>query len=226
MPDPMPDPPPEPQPEPTRAPTLAPLPSRVLATLAARGDEAAWRELDQRYRSALTGFGERLGLSPADAEEVAQDALAALAEACRLDRFDAARARLSTWLYMLVRDRVVDRWRRRAARGPERGDSALGEVHDERRLSAVWEERWRAAVLTEALRRLREESGLGERTLAAFTALALHGRDAASVGAELGLAPNAVYQAKFRASKRLREIVDELESADTIGAGGDAGARA
>lgn len=194
-----------------------PLPSRTLARLAAGGDEAAWRELDQRYRAPLTGFGERLGLAPADAEEVAQDALAAFAEACRAERYDPARGRLSSWLYTLVRDRVVDRWRQRAARGPERGASVLGELPDARRLTKAWEESWRAAVLAEALRRLREESGLGERTLAAFTAMALEGRDARSVGAELGLDANAVHQAKFRASKRLRELVAELEEADRIG---------
>ncbi|MEZ6018161.1 MAG: sigma-70 family RNA polymerase sigma factor [Planctomycetota bacterium] len=203
-----------------------PIPSRVLARLAAQGDEGAWHELDLRYRSALTAFGERLGLSAADAEEIAQDALSSLAEACGRGRFDPARVRLSSWLFMLVRDRVIDRWRKRAARGPERGDSVLGELQDERRLSALWEESWRAALLAEALRRLREESGLGERTLAAFTALALEERDAASVGAALGLDVNAVYQAKFRASKRLREIVTALMDADRIAGDGPPEARA
>jgi len=192
------------------------LDSRALARLVTAGDPSAWRELDGRYRSALTQFGERLGMSPADADEVSQEALAAFAEACLKGRFDPGRTSLSSWLYRLVRDRVVERWRRRAVRGPERGESALEELPDDAGLSALWEEQWRKALLEEALDRLRADAGLGARTLAVFTALVLEGRDVASVGNELGLTANAVHQAKFRASQRLRALVSELEDADRV----------
>jgi RNA polymerase sigma-70 factor (ECF subfamily) len=155
-------------------------------------------------------------LNDDDADEVAQDALAAFAEACRAGKYEPVSGGLSGWLFALVRDRVRTRWRRRAVRGPERGESALVDVADDVHLSRVWEAEWRAAILREALRRLRDESGLGARTLAAFQGLALDGRDAAAVGAELGLTPNAVYQAKFRAAERLRDLTAALERADHI----------
>ena len=187
-----------------------------MRDLAAGGAESAWREFDLRYRAALIGFAGRLGMDEVDADEIAQDALAAFSEACRAGTYEPAPSKLSGWLFALVRDRVRQRWRRRAVRGPERGESALDELADDSQLSHVWEAEWRAAILHEALRRLREESGLGARTLAAFEGLALEGRDAATVGAELGLSPNAVYQAKFRAAERLRELVAALERADHI----------
>jgi len=193
-------------------------PSRLLADLVAGPAESAWRELDLRYRSALTGFAERLGVSGVDAEEIAQDALAAFAKACRNGGYDPKSGALSAWMYALVRDRVRQHWRWRAVRGGERGESALGEVEDEDegRLSNVWDAEWRAAILREALRRLRDESGIGARTLAVFDAVVLEGRDAATVGRDLGLNLNAVYQAKFRAAVRLRDIVAALERADHV----------
>lgn len=187
-----------------------------MRDLAAGGGESAWRELDRRYRAALVGFALRLGMGVEDAEEIAQDALAVFAQACRAGTYEPGMGALSGWLFALVRDRVRQHWRRRAVRGPERGDSAFVDLADDARLSHVWEAEWRAAILREALRRLREESGLGPRTLAAFQGLAMDGRDAATVGAELGLTANAVYQAKFRAAERLRELVAALERADHI----------
>lgn len=191
-------------------------PSRLLADLAAGAAESAWRELDSRYRSALIGFALRLGASPTDAEEITQDSLAAFAKACRDGTYDPSGGALSGWLYALVRERVRERWRWYGVRGGQRGESALGDVEDDERMSNLWDAEWRAAILREGLRRLREESGLSVKTIAAFEGLVLDGRDAAELGRELGLTANAVYQAKFRASERLRTIVAALERADHV----------
>jgi len=190
--------------------------SRLLNDLAGEQGEHAWRELDRRYRGALSGFAQRLGLDAVDAEELAQETLVVLVEACRAGTYRAGSGSLSPWLYGVVRNRVKNLWRQRHARGAVRGESALDQVEDEVRLSQLWEVEWRAAILREGLRRLREESGLGARTLAAFEGLALEGRDAAELGRELGLTANAVYQAKFRAAERLREVILALEHADHV----------
>ncbi|MEZ6017988.1 MAG: sigma-70 family RNA polymerase sigma factor [Planctomycetota bacterium] len=200
-------------------------PSRLLAELAVGGGESAWRELDARYRPGLQGFAARLGLLASDAEDVAQEVLTALAEACRDGAFVAGRGSLSAWLFAVARDRVRAHWRRAALRAGARGESALGRVPDEAHLSDVWEAEWRAAILREALRRVRAEGAFGAGTLAAFQGLALEGRDAAAVGAELGLTANAVHQAKFRVAERLRAIVDALERADHVTPSGAGGAR-
>lgn len=194
-------------------------PSRLLADLAAGAAESAWREFDSRYRSALIGFALRLGVSFTDAEEITQDSLAAFAKACRGGTYDPRGGAVSGWLYALVRDRVRERWRWAAVRGGQRGESALGEVEDDERLSDLWDTEWRAAILRESLRRLREESGLSVKTIAVFEGLVLQGRDAEELGRELDLSTNAVYQAKFRAAERLRTIVAALERADHVEAG-------
>ena len=49
-----------------------------------------------------------------------------------------------------------------------------------------------------------------ERTWRAFWAAAVDGRPAAEVAAELGMSPGAVYIAKSRVLKRLREEFDGL----------------
>mgnify|MGYP002632509153 CR=1 FL=1 len=197
-------------------------PSRLLADLACEASGTAWAELDLRYRSALIGFAERLGASRVDAEEITQDSFAAFVGACRMGRYDPTAGSLSGWLFALVRDRVRQNWRRNAVRNVARGESALAEVEDDAHLSEVWDAEWRGAILREGLRRLREESGLAPRSLAAFEGVALEGRDAGVLASELGMTVNAVYQAKFRALERLRVIVVALECADHVAAAGEA----
>jgi RNA polymerase sigma-70 factor (ECF subfamily) len=59
------------------------------------------------------------------------------------------------------------------------------------------------ALLHRALELIRPE--FEERTWRAFWNMTVDGRTAADVGRELGLAANAVHQAKFRVLRRLRE---------------------
>ena len=58
-------------------------------------------------------------------------------------------------------------------------------------------------LLHRALDLIRPE--FAERTWQAFWRMTVDGRTAAEAGAELGLAPNAVHQAKFRVLRRLRQ---------------------
>jgi len=75
------------------------------------GDERAAEAIYNQHRGAAYGLAYALLDNAADAEEVAQDALAyALAH---IDRYDPGRARFSTWLHTITVSRCRNKRRRR-----------------------------------------------------------------------------------------------------------------
>jgi RNA polymerase sigma-70 factor (ECF subfamily) len=94
---------------------------RALMTRIARGDEAAFTDLVERYGPKLLAVARRLLGSRADAEDAVQRALLQ----CYLGAGGyEARWAVSTWLYRILTNACVDELRRRAARPV--GEAAAG----------------------------------------------------------------------------------------------------
>ncbi|MCA0244549.1 MAG: sigma-70 family RNA polymerase sigma factor [Proteobacteria bacterium] len=98
---------------------MPPLPTtdelhQWLQAVAERGDRGAFAALFRHFAPRLKGFLVRSGCSEALAEELVQEAMVQLWR--RAASFDPARARLSTWLYTIVRNLRIDQQRRLAAR--------------------------------------------------------------------------------------------------------------
>jgi RNA polymerase sigma factor (sigma-70 family) len=91
-----------------------------------RGDESAFSEIHDRYRSVLTAFARRMlrGCGH-DPEDVIQDAFIRAYRGLRVTDRPMA---LRPWLYMIVRNRALD-----ALRAPQRADV----FDDEVRMHAV-----------------------------------------------------------------------------------------
>ena len=100
-------------------------PERALMARVARGDQAAFTELAQRYSGKLLAVAGRLLGSRADAEDAVQRAfLQCFAGAAGYD----ARWAVSTWLYRILTNVCVDELRRRATRTAHDERSAAGEL--------------------------------------------------------------------------------------------------
>ena len=80
---------------------------RDLAVLRriASGEREAFAELVQRYQQPLFGFLGRLGLSQAQAEEMAQETF--LRAWTHLRQYDPDRALFGTWLYTIARNLAI-----------------------------------------------------------------------------------------------------------------------
>ena len=111
-------------------PAATPAPEdaeRRLVERARGGDSGAFRELVERHQDHAYGLALRMLRSPAEAEEVAQDAFVRAWRALPRFRGDAA---FGTWLYAIVARRAIDRaavLKRRRARETsfeEAGDRA------------------------------------------------------------------------------------------------------
>lgn len=68
----------------------------------ANGERTAFAELVQRYQQPLFGFLGRMGLTQAQAEDIAQDTF--LRAWLNLQQFDPTRAQFITWLHTIARN--------------------------------------------------------------------------------------------------------------------------
>jgi RNA polymerase sigma-70 factor, ECF subfamily len=87
----------------------------VLMQRYQRGNEQAFRQLYERYRSALLRFVRRLSPDAGEDVEIAQETWIAVIQG--RERY-LPQARFVTYLFSIARRRTMDRWRRRG-RSPE-----------------------------------------------------------------------------------------------------------
>lgn len=131
-------------------------PDAVLIARYAGGDPAAARALARRHLPRVLAVARRMARDPAEAEDIAQEAMLRLWQGAATWRGEA---RLSTWLYRVTANLALDGRRRR--RAPTLPAEALAAVPDpapgaEASLAAAD----RAAALEAALRRLPERQRL------------------------------------------------------------------
>jgi len=162
----------------------------------AGGDAVALRELYDRYGKVVYSFAYRLTGDATLAEECVQDVFVALWR--RAADFDPNRARLTTWLFVVARNRAVDLGRQKARR-PELRDGLepAGSAPDPADLAAEQDEAQRVA---EAMAELPEEQ-LAVLRLAYFDGLS-HAEIAALIDIPLGTVKGRVRLAL----KRLRSL--------------------
>jgi len=103
---------------PTRSSVNEPLAQDDVACVqrVGRGDQRAYRELVDRYLTAITRFALRTLGDRAEAEEVAQETFLRLWTSAA--DFEP-HAQPKTWLYRIARNQCIDRIRKRRAHGEE-----------------------------------------------------------------------------------------------------------
>jgi len=187
----------------------------LLEGLRKPDNRTVWREFTDRYRPMIMNYARRsFGLHPHDAEDAAQVVLEAFCRAyCRGD-YNREKGRLRTWLFTIAHNQIVNLLRKRPRRevqaaGDTSRTDAFARISAEDRTEDIWEEEWRRNVLTACLEEARRQ--FDSRTIRAFDALTTQGLSARQVAEELGMTTNAVYLAKHRVLKRIREMVSPME---------------
>jgi RNA polymerase sigma-70 factor (ECF subfamily) len=84
--------------------------SACLAALGKSRNKAEYGRLFQYFAPRVKAYIIRLGMTPANAEELAQEALLSVWRKAHM--FDPAKASASTWIFRLARNLCIDRLRR------------------------------------------------------------------------------------------------------------------
>ncbi len=189
--------------------------STLLIDLRDPQNSQAWRQFMDRYAPLLVSYARRRGLQLADAEDVAQEVLAAFVAAHREGRYDRERGPFRNWLSRIAAHKTVDAFHRLARRerqAPDGSETAFLEVQQDTRLEGheqLWQQEWEAFVLESCKQIALVE--FDRRTLRAFEMCGFEGQLPEAVARELGMSEEAVYQAKSRVLRRMREVRAELE---------------
>lgn len=187
----------------------------LLLGLRDPNNSSIWQQYVDRYRPLLVKYARKMGLKDADAEDVAQLALVTFCRAYQDGKYDRERGRLRVWLFAIARNQILSFHRRPEREVQVGGDGERSDffaaVGDENRMEQVWEEQWREAVVKHCLDEIRRE--VEPRTFEAFELFATHGLPADVVGQKLGITANAVFGAKRRILRRLRELLPAAEEA-------------
>jgi len=188
--------------------------STILGGLRDFEDRGAWERFVARFRAPIVSIALGQGLKQADAEDVAQETLLAFADGFRAGRYDVSKGKLSRWLFGIAYRQILrarDAHARRAADAAlgDEGTGGLPEIADEAEATRSWDLEWERAILAQCLERARSE--VQPLTFRAFELAALENRDANVVAEELAIDVKAVYNAKHRLLKRIRELRQSME---------------
>ena len=188
----------------------------LIVRLKDRADQEAWSEFVEIYRPVICRFACYKGLQFADAEDLAQQVLAAVAKAIDGWQPDESRGRFRAWLQRIAQNLIINLVTRRPA------DRAVGD--DEiRHLLAEWpgpegpdsellRTEYRRELFNWAARQIRIE--FQPATWLAFWRTAVEGMPIETVARQLGKKPGALYAARSRVMRRLRERIVQLEQTE------------
>jgi RNA polymerase sigma-70 factor (ECF subfamily) len=158
------------------------------------------------------GYARKQGLQDADAADLTQDVLRAVAGAVGRLEYDPSHGAFRNWLFTIVRRKLSNR--RRDGKGLPRGsgDPATQELLEQcpaPENGTAWEAEWQRRVFAWACARARR--GVTEATWQAFWRTAIDGQPVKQVAADLGLTAGAVYLARCRVVARLKELVQAVQ---------------
>lgn len=184
----------------------------LIVRLKDRTDQQAWGEFLEIYRPLVYRLAVAKGLQHADAEDIVQQVFTSVAGA--LDRWqpDRARARFRTWLTTIARNAIVNALTRRTA------DRASGETVERELLAQQASDdpesqllllEARREIFQWAARRVREE--FDPATWDAFWLTAVEGREVDEVATLIDKKRGAIYAARSRVMRRLKEVVAQWD---------------
>lgn len=182
----------------------------LLVRLHNPNDTAAWTEFVRLYASVIYGFARQRGRQDADAADLMQEVLRAVAR--NIPSYEKSKGSFRGWLYTITRNKLYNQLdsQKRHPRGSGDSDAQrrLDEQPGRENAEDTWDREYERKAFMWAADRIRNE--FQESTWKAFWLTAVDGLAAKDVGQQLGLSPGAVYVAKSRVLARLREEIELL----------------
>lgn len=181
----------------------------LLERLRLRPDSASWQRLVDLYTPLIRHWLRRHSLQPPDADDLVQDVLSAVVAELPRFQYDRQRGSFRAWLRAVTVNRLRGFWRARQARPTATGDNdfrlqvldQLADPHSD--LSRLWDQEHDRHVAQRLLELIEPE--FEDSTWRAFSRVVLDSVKPAEAAKEIGLTVNAVFIAKSRVMRRLRQ---------------------
>ena len=185
----------------------------LILRLQNAADIAAWDEFAEIYAPVVYRSARRLGLQAADADDVVQEVLSAVAHSVKEWIVRDDRGAFRAWLFRIARNTAIDYLTRRKHRPWASGGDAsarqLNEVEAAADVSTQFDMEVRREIFTRASEMVR--SRVSDGTWQAFHRIAVLGQPIDTVAGQLGVSPGSIYIARSRVMKRLQNAVKSFE---------------
>ena len=177
----------------------------LLARLRTGEETQAWDRFVRLYTPVLFYWVRRQGVPSDDTADLVQEVFAVLVKQLPTFHYNPQR-RFGAWLRTIAVNKCHDYFRRKSVRPVTTGDAVDPPVADP--AEAFSEAEYHRRLARRALQVMEAE--FQPATWKACWETVVAGRKASEVAAELGLSVNAIYVAKSRVLRRLREELDGL----------------
>jgi RNA polymerase sigma-70 factor (ECF subfamily) len=187
----------------------------LLQRLRRESDPGSWQQLVDLYSPVLRDWLRRASLQPQDVDDLVQDVFSVLVKELPRFHYEPDRGTFRGWLRTIVANRLRAFYRSRQSRTmPTGGDfgqmaDQLEDPHSD--LSQLWNQEHDRHVARRLLELIKPN--FESTTWQAFQRVTLDGAKPVEVAKELGISTNAVYIAKSRVMRRLRQEMQELSDA-------------
>jgi len=183
-------------------------------------DHGSWQDFFDRYWKLIYAVAVKAGLSDAEAQDVVQETVVAVAKQMREGGYDRARSSFKNWLCLITRRRIIDHFRRRTklTRRPSSttGDTSrtatIARVPDPASLdlNAVWNEEWRKNLVDAAIDRVKQQ--VAPKQFQIFDLAVLKELPVREVTKLLKVNAAQVYLARHRLGALVKKEVARLEA--------------
>jgi RNA polymerase sigma factor (sigma-70 family) len=204
---------------PTKSDEFLPTRASLITRLKNWDDQASWTRFFDTYGKLIYSVARKAGLADADAQDVVQETILAVAKQMPGFKYDPAVGSFKGWLNRVTRCRIIDLLRKRKPASnspplPEGGTAATELAANEpatgpNALDALWEEEWTAQVLAVATAKVKQQVDPMQYQLFHYHVLrSLHATD---VARRLQVKPAEVYFAKYKVGRLIRNEIKRLE---------------
>lgn len=174
----------------------------LLVRLRDGADAEAWQTFVDVYAPLLYTFARGRGLQDADAADVGQEVLTDVARCIRTFEYQPDKGRFRDWLGLIARRKLWRFLNKRDGQPDSLIEETSGEVDPE------WSSAFHSRLLEVSMQRIRNE--FEATTWQAFSENWIQDQPVTDVAKATGLSVAAVYVAKSRVLKRLREVILEI----------------
>ncbi|MGP8200852.1 MAG: RNA polymerase sigma factor [Limisphaerales bacterium] len=183
-------------------------------------DQGSWQEFYDTYWRLIYGVSRKSGLTDAEAQDVVQETMLAVAKHMPTFTYDPKLGSFKAWLLNMTRWRIQDQFRKRrtvdvTTRRTEDSDpgqtSFINRVPDpdSQHIDAVWELEWEQNLLAAALDRVK--CHVDPLKYQIFDLYVNQGWMPEKVARSCGISVDEVYLAKHRITQSIKSEVERLE---------------
>ena len=191
----------------------------LILRLPSAADADAWHEFVSIYEPFVYRFALRGGLQDADARELVQNVLLAVARAIGRWRCDKTVGKFRTWLFRIARNQLIDISGRLKRQITSVGGTSMVGLLEQTPQFDGWDEdevklAHRRELFQWAVNRVK--GSVKQPTWQAFWLTTIENQSVDSAARTLQLSTGAVYIARSRVFARLREEVRQWEDHDAL----------